>query len=113
MHVLNKNYNIINAGYLLKVTKINSQQEKQSVLIAKLVPAKHKNRQSQKYTPLKISCHTEVTLNCHVTSFWHRFLEGGGCVLKLIPVKSDVEFLGGGGGQRIDMIMVEITSPFY
>ena len=45
--------------YYLKIENINSQQENQSVLIAKICSRKiQKNRKSAKKAPTKISCHT-------------------------------------------------------
>ena len=59
---LNKNENIINVGYwvLSENGKINSKQENQSVLIAKICSRKiQKNRKpAKKKKTTKISCHT-------------------------------------------------------
>ena len=51
---------MLGIGYYLKMEKINSKQENQSVLIAKICSRKiQKNRKSaKKKTPTKISCHT-------------------------------------------------------
>ena len=50
---------MLGIGYYLKTEKINSKQENQSVLIAKICSRKiPKNRKPAKKTPTKISCHT-------------------------------------------------------
>ena len=64
MHVPDKKENIISArcpaylsiGYFLIIAKINSQQEKPTVLIAKVSLRKNK-------LPQKISCHTLETVD--------------------------------------------------
>ena len=61
MNVVNKNENIINAGYwaLSEIAKINSQQENQFVLITKINSLQYsKNHQSAKIDSRKVWCHT-------------------------------------------------------
>ena len=50
---------MLDTGYLLKIAKINSQQEKAICLIAKISSRNtQKITNLQKLTPAKISCHT-------------------------------------------------------
>ena len=61
MHVLNKNENILNAGYWVlseKSQKLIPCKKNQSVLIVKISSRKtQKIANPQKWTPAKILCH--------------------------------------------------------
>ena len=62
MHVLKqkRKYRIsmLGTGYFLKIAKINSQQEKQSVLIAKNSNSNSNSKTEKNRQSAKISCHS-------------------------------------------------------